>query len=76
MLCQSELKEMSSVSVEIVEVNNQGRVPANTFRVYAVMPSPKYSVGVIFGNNQHVLGSRPQERFVILGRVPLPLSEV
>ena len=55
MLCQSELKEMSSVSVEIVEVNNQGRVPGNTFRVYAVMPSPKYSVGVIFGNNQHVL---------------------
>jgi len=45
----------SNVQLVVESVDNQGMVPGNTYRVYAVLPSAQHSLHAVFAAEGHVL---------------------
>ena len=45
----------SNVELVVEAVDNNGTVPGNTYRVYAVLPSAQHSLHAVFAAEDHVL---------------------
>jgi hypothetical protein len=47
--------QATDVKLVVEKVNNQGVVPGNTYRVYAQLPEPNYSLHMVYGDAEHPL---------------------